>query len=314
MSRRPRTPALLLTLVAALALTACGAGAGSGAGSESGSAATVNGRIIERAPLAADVRAVLEAQPEDAPAPLDEAAVQRQLLTLEILSVVLAGEVEARGLEVTEDDLAAVRGPILESLGVEEDGLEAALVERGLTAAFLDRVYVPYFAAANVITRQLAEGRSLDQREARHILVATLEEAEAIIADLEGGADFAELAAERSQDPGSAAQGGSLGLQPPGAFVPPFDAFVWGAEVGERSRPIQTEFGYHVIELVSIESRPAGELGDEERLALVGAELQELLVAAIEAASISVAPGLGVWDAASGQVVAEPVVGEDGTP
>lgn len=314
MSRRPRVLAIPLVLVAALVLSACGAGAGAGAGDERGAAATVNGRVIERAPLAADVRAVMAAQPDDAPVPIDEAAVQRQLLTLEILSAILAGEVESRGLEITDDDLAAVRDPILGQLAVDEDGLEAALVERGLTVAFLDRVYVPYFAAANVITRQLAAGRSLDQREARHILVATREEAEEVIAALEGGADFAELAAERSQDPGSAAQGGSLGLQPPGVFVPPFDAFVWGAEVGDVSDPVETTFGFHVIELLTIDSRPASGLSDDERLALVGAELKELLVAAIEAATISVAPGLGVWDATVGQVVAEPVVGEGGTP
>lgn len=312
MSRRPRPVVALVALAAALVLSACGAEAGGVA--ESGSAATVNGRIIERAPLAADVRAVLEAQPDDAPVPLDEAAVQRQLLTLEILSVILAGEVEERGLEVTEEDLAAVRGPILESLGVDEDGLEEALVQRGLTVAFLDRVYVPYFASANVITRQLAAGRTLDQREARHILVETLEEAEEVLAELEGGTDFAELAAERSLDPGSAQAGGSLGPQREGVFVPPFDAFVWSAEVGDVSGPVETDFGFHVIELLAIDSRPASGLSDEERLQLVGAELQELLVDAIGSASVSIAPGLGVWDAVAGQVVAEPVVGESGTP
>lgn len=313
-SRRPRAASTALALVAGLLLSACGAGSGADVGGEGGSAATVNGRVIERGPLADDVRAVMAAQPEDSPTPIDEAAVQRQLLTLEILSAILAGEVESRGLEVSEDDLSAVRGPILESLGADEATLEAALVERGLTVAFLDRVYVPYFASANAITRQLAAGRTLDQREARHILVETLAEAEAVVAELEAGADFAELASERSQDPGSAAQGGSLGPQPQGAFVREFDEFVWAAEVGDVSGPILTQFGFHVIELLAIDSRPASELGDDERLALVGAEFQELLVAAIEAASISIAPGLGAWDATLGQVVAEPVVGEDGTP
>ena len=309
MSRRPRTSPVLVTVLA-LALAACGPTVGSLIGGGSGdSAASVNGTAIDRAPLEADVRAIMESQPD-----FDEGLLQRQLLTLEVLKVVLDGVLVERGITLTDDDLAEVRATIPTSLGVDEDGLEDALREVGLTVEYLDRVYVPYFAAGYALADQLAEGRVLERREARHILVGTFEEAEEVIAALEAGEDFAALATERSTDPGSAQQGGSLGLQAQGTFVPAFDDFVWRSEVGVLSEPIETEFGFHVIEVLAIESRPAAELTDEERIALVATELQALIDASIDAATVSIVPGLGVWDAAGRRVAEPPVVGEGSTP
>lgn len=302
MVRRPRALGALV-LVLALVVSACGPG---GTTAEVGStAASVDGRVIEREPLAEDVRAVVESQPD-----LDAAAVQRQLLTLEILNALAAGIIEERGLTVSDEDRAAVSDTILATLGQDDAAIDAALLERGLTRAFFDRVYVPFFAAGNVIAYDLAEGRTIERREARHILVETVEEAEAILVELEAGADFAELAAERSQDPGSAAQGGSLGLNERGVFVDEFEAFVWTAELEELSRPVETQFGFHVIQVLQIEERPASELSPQEVLNFVGAEVQEVIQGALDAATITVAPGLGVWDTVTDQVVAEPAVGE----
>lgn len=84
---------------------------------------------------------------------------------------------------------------------------------------------------------------------ARHILVATQEEAIALIAQLDGGADFATLAQENSTGP-SAPQGGDLGYFGRGQMVPPFDAAVFQLGVGEYTKtPVQTDFGFHVIKL-----------------------------------------------------------------
>lgn len=71
----------------------------------------------------------------------------------------------------------------------------------------------------------------------------------------EEGASFAELAREFSQDPGSAEEGGDLGCQGEGAFVPEFEEAAWDAEEGEVVGPVETEFGYHVIKVT--ETRPA---------------------------------------------------------
>ena len=87
------------------------------------------------------------------------------------------------------------------------------------------------------------------QYKARHILVKTKEEADAIIAELKKGAKFEKLAAEKSLD-GSKTNGGDLGWFSPGNMVKPFADAVAGLKKGETtSTPVQSEFGWHVIRL-----------------------------------------------------------------
>ena len=83
---------------------------------------------------------------------------------------------------------------------------------------------------------------------ASHILVATEDEANALVETLEGGADFAELAKEKSTGP-SGPRGGDLGWFGTGAMVAPFEEAVLALEVGAVSAPVQTQFGWHVIKL-----------------------------------------------------------------
>lgn len=86
-----------------------------------------------------------------------------------------------------------------------------------------------------------------EQVRASHILVETLEEANDIIAKLNDGADFAQLAQENSLD-GSAASGGDLGYFGRGRMVAPFEAAAFSQEIGTFSQtPVESEFGYHII-------------------------------------------------------------------
>lgn len=85
-----------------------------------------------------------------------------------------------------------------------------------------------------------------DEFSAAHILVETEEEARAIKADLDNGADFAETAKEKSTGP-SGPGGGDLGWFGPGAMVPEFEAAVVGLSPGQVSDPVKTQFGWHVI-------------------------------------------------------------------
>ncbi|MEM9779307.1 MAG: peptidylprolyl isomerase [Pseudomonadota bacterium] len=89
---------------------------------------------------------------------------------------------------------------------------------------------------------------------AAHILVETEEEAQAIVEELEGGADFAELAMERSTGP-SGPRGGDLGWFGAGAMVPAFDAAVQEMEPETISAPVQTDFGWHVIRLNEVREK-----------------------------------------------------------
>ena len=85
---------------------------------------------------------------------------------------------------------------------------------------------------------------------ARHILVETEEACLTLKEQIEAGADFAAMAAEHSQCP-SSAQGGALGEFSPGQMVAEFDQVVFNEEVGKVHGPIQTQFGFHLVEITS---------------------------------------------------------------
>ena len=85
---------------------------------------------------------------------------------------------------------------------------------------------------------------------ARHILVETQEQCEELKSQIEAGADFAELAKEHSQCP-SGQQGGALGEFSPGQMVKEFDDVVFIADVGKIQGPVQTQFGFHLVEVTS---------------------------------------------------------------
>lgn len=84
--------------------------------------------------------------------------------------------------------------------------------------------------------------------DASHILVKTEEEAKAIKAELDKGADFAKLAKEKSKDPG-AADGGDLGFFTKEQMVPEFSAVAFALEPGKISDPVKSQFGWHVIKV-----------------------------------------------------------------
>lgn len=85
---------------------------------------------------------------------------------------------------------------------------------------------------------------------ARHILVSTQEECENLKKQIEGGADFAELAKKHSKCP-SGKKGGDLGEFSSGQMVAEFDKVVFSEEVGKVHGPVQTQFGFHLIEITS---------------------------------------------------------------
>lgn len=122
---------------------------------------------------------------------------------------------------------------------------------------------------------------------AAHILVDSEEKANDLKAQIEGGADFAELAKANSTDVGSGANGGDLGWFGMGMMVKPFEDAVVAAEVGKVAGPVQSQFGWHLI-LVA-ETRVAAaptlddmrdELASEIERAAVDAKIQDVTAAA----------------------------------
>lgn len=123
-----------------------------------------------------------------------------------------------------------------------------------------------------------------EQRQASHILIAAAAsasekeksaarvKAEQLFKDASNSpGSFAELAAKHSQDPGSAAAGGDLGMFARGAMVKPFEDAVFGMKMGEVAGPVQSDFGYHIIKLTGVKPgkmRSLAESRDEIALEL----------------------------------------------
>jgi peptidyl-prolyl cis-trans isomerase D len=125
-----------------------------------------------------------------------------------------------------------------------------------------------------------------EQRHARHILIVPGSDSEADLATAEGeaaeissrldkGADFAALAGELSDDPASAPAGGDLGTFGKGAMVPEVEEAVFNLKVGERTKPVKSTFGFHIIELLGIvpeKATPIEEVRQELVDELLGSE------------------------------------------
>ncbi|MEQ9409142.1 MAG: peptidylprolyl isomerase [Fuerstiella sp.] len=85
---------------------------------------------------------------------------------------------------------------------------------------------------------------------ARHILVPDEATCQKLKSEIEGGADFAEVAKEHSQCP-SGARGGDLGTFGQGQMVPEFDQVVFNDELNTVHGPVKTQFGYHLLEVTA---------------------------------------------------------------
>jgi peptidyl-prolyl cis-trans isomerase D len=135
----------------------------------------------------------------------------------------------------------------------------------------------------------VADIEQTEQRESAHILFLTedrseseaIELAEAARKRIDNGESFAAVAAEVSEDGGSADMGGSLGVNPRGAFDPAFDDALYALEEGGVSEPVVTEFGVHIIKAVSVQSADVPAMSEvrDELVDIVKAEKAGFLFA-----------------------------------
>ena len=129
----------------------------------------------------------------------------------------------------------------------------AFLRERALHNAYFEKNGVAAITDAELKARydaEVAAMKPVDEIHAKHILVPTKEEAEAVIKELDAGKDFDAVAAEKSTGP-TGPQGGDLGFFGPGQMVPPFEEAAFKLEPGTYTKePVQTQFGWHVIKVL----------------------------------------------------------------
>jgi peptidyl-prolyl cis-trans isomerase C len=127
--------------------------------------------------------------------------------------------------------------------------MDSLLASEGKAATNDDAMKKVYDEAAKQITGE-------QEVRARHILVETEDEAKAVKAELDKGADFAELAKKKSKDPG-AADGGDLGFFTKEQMVPEFSAVAFSLEPGKISDPVKSQFGWHIIKVEEKRNRKA---------------------------------------------------------
>ncbi|MCR9139573.1 MAG: peptidylprolyl isomerase [Alphaproteobacteria bacterium] len=127
--------------------------------------------------------------------------------------------------------------------------------------------------------------------KARHILVDSEEQAKSVIEALEGGADFVELAKEKSTGP-SGPQGGDLGYFTKGRMVPEFEAAAFALEKDAYTKePVKTQFGWHIIKVEDMRDKPPPafeQVGDQIRRVLLQEQYLALIQEAREATSVEV--------------------------
>lgn len=323
MIRTTRLPRSMIGLLVALVLcvSACGGGTSVAAsvGDNQIAVADVEAAYASRAG-SSDLASQLQSDDSGEAERNLKAAVLTDLIRSEILDLAA----EDRGIEVTDEEIAEQRTTVVESTGGEE-ALQQALERSNVTEEELEGDL-----RDQVIARKIGEGLSDDvaaadvqaafetdaqgqfgpQIKVRHILTENENEAQDAIERIQSGEDFATVAQDLSTDTGTAANGGELGTVPKGATVAEFDDAAFGAKVGELVGPVQTQFGFHVIEVT--EKVPAPRFADVEgdiRTQLQSAARSQAfntyIIELVERLGVEVDEQYGTWNAQSLAVVTE---------
>jgi parvulin-like peptidyl-prolyl isomerase len=194
--------------------------------------------------------------------------IRQQAVDLLVERTILVAEAEARGITVTDEEVTERLDDLKEQFyNGDDEKYQEEIGQIGLTEDDIRtdlRIKVLYEKLFADVTKDVtvsdADVRAYydenqdrfttpETREVAHILVATKKEADEVYAELEGGTDFAKLAKERSTDTVSAEEGGRLTARK-GELVPEFEQAAFELETGAISKPVETQFGWHVIKAV----------------------------------------------------------------
>lgn len=252
--------------LAATALAAVTLAAPAGAQTEDPVVAVVNGTQIKRSDLEAAQQSLPD-QYRQMPLdmlydPLLDRVIDSQLLLAEAKEQNIAENPEVQA------EIERARDNVL------RDSLVQQAIDEGSTKERLDAAY-------NAMRTQ--PGFAFEETHARHILLASEEEARAVIEELKGGADFAAVAKAKSTDPSAQSNAGDLGFFRREAMVPEFAEAAFTIEPGTIGpEPVKSQFGWHVIK---VEERrqtvPTFEEKEPELREQVAREIVNTLVADI---------------------------------
>jgi peptidyl-prolyl cis-trans isomerase C len=238
----------------ALGLVLLGPGIGS-VRAEDKVVATVNGYAISEADLA-----LAEAEIGNELGNLPEGTRRRVLVEFMIDNQLFAGAAEAENLGSGPDfdkRMAFWRQRALRDIYFDKS-VKASIGEEAARAIYEDKV------------KQL---KPEDEVQARHILVSSEEAAKKLLERANAGEDFGQLAKENSGDAGSKEQGGMLGYFGRGQMVPQFEEAAFALKKGELSKPVQSQFGWHVIKVEDRRQKPPPSF-EEVKDRLIGSMVQ----------------------------------------
>jgi peptidyl-prolyl cis-trans isomerase C len=182
---------------------------------------------------------------------MDPGQVYNQLIEVELVVQAAAAE----GVEVDLSRIAAEEAQLREQQNLADDAAQLAYLQQNGIASIEE--FHNLLARDQLVEAMLLRRTLLEHAKARHILLianqtdgdAVRQQAEQLLAELDGGADFGELARRYSADTASAPNGGDLGYVPRGLLAPAMEEALFALQPGERTI-VQTDSGWHVIELL----------------------------------------------------------------
>jgi len=297
-------------LLAALALAASACGGGSDS-VPSGAIAVVDGTEISEDDLdelIAQAKKGYEAQKQEFPkaGTPEFQSIQTQYVSYLVELEEFRQAAEELGVSVTDEDVDKAEQELIKSrFDGKRAAYEKALEAQGFTAEQYREKALAVSALSKKIFDEVTKGVKVtdqeilayytqnqsqygtpESRDVRHILIAeksgdgkvdfaaSKAKADDIYAQLENGADFAALAKSSSADPGSKESGGKLTISR-GQTVPEFDKISFELDTGELSKPVKTQYGYHVIEAVSDVRKASTTPIDKVRATIRATLLQE---------------------------------------
>jgi len=241
--------------------------------------ARVNGEAISKSDFEDAIRTA--EQQAGTPVPPDQRdRVYRQILDQMIGYKLLTQESKARKVNIPDADVEA-RIISLKQQFPTEDAFKQALAQRHMTVEQIKADARQNLAISKLVDDEIApkvavkaeDVQSFYQQNpqnftesekvhASHILISAPKtadaatrdkaraKAETILKDVQSGKDFATLAKQNSEDPGSAANGGDLGFFQQGQMVPQFNEVAFSLKPGAVSKVVETDFGYHIIKVI----------------------------------------------------------------
>jgi parvulin-like peptidyl-prolyl isomerase len=264
---------LLLAALAAV-LAACGGGGGGGGNVPNDAVAKVGDRTITQQQFDAllnQAKRSYESQKRAFPkaGTPEYQTLKNQAVQYLVQRVEFAQEADKLGVKVTDKDIDKRLGEIkkqyfggsesrykkqLKQQGLTEDqvkdDIRANLVSEKLFAKVTEKVKVADADIKKYYDAHLDQYGVPEQRDIAHILVKKKSLADKLYDRVKAGEDFATLAKKYSQDPGSKKLGGKLTISK-GQTVGPFDQTAFLIKTGQVSRPVKTQFGYHIIKALS---------------------------------------------------------------